>query len=114
MVDKYSNLEETLPQLQRVLRQSIQSEFLEIQKLDTACMKFKTVLEKKPELEKGVYVVFSRFIKKDEHKYETFVFLDDQGKTVANVSGRELELFGIMEPCINLNISEEFEEQNKT
>ena len=64
MVDKYSNLEETLPQLQRVLRQSIQSEFLEIQKLDTACMKFKTVLEKKPELEKGVYVVFSRFIKR--------------------------------------------------
>ncbi len=113
MVDKYSNLEETLPQLQTVLLQSIQSEFLEIQKLDKACMKFKTLLEKKPELTKAVYVIFSRFIKKNEHKYETFVFLDDQGDTVANVSGRELELFGIMEPCINLNISEEFEKQKK-
>ncbi len=113
MVDKYSNLEETLPQLQKVLLQSIQSEFLEIQKIDKACMKFKNVMEKVPEFEKAVYVIFSRFIKKNEHKYETFIFLDKQGKTVAHISGKELDLYGVLEPCINLNVSEAYVEQNK-
>jgi len=113
MIDKYSNLEESLPQLQSVLRQSIQSDFLEIQKIDKACMKLKPVMEKTPELEDAVYVVFSRFIKKNEHKYETFIFLDKAGDTVAHISGKELSLYGALEPCINLNVSEEYEAQKK-
>ena len=111
MIDKYSNLAAELPQLQKVLLDAIQSEFLEIKKVDKECMKFKKASFEFAALEKAEYVVFSKFIRKNEHKYETFVFLDKEGESVAHISGKDLELHGALESCTNLSFSDEYIEQ---
>jgi hypothetical protein len=37
-----------------------------------------------------------------------FVFIDPQGEIVRHVSGREMELYGLLEPCANLHVSQEY------
>ena len=108
-IKKYDNIESELPLLPNVLLETIQSEFLEIQKLDRECVKFNSVSTKMPELLDATYVVFSKFIKKEEHKYEKFIFVNDQGKIIASMSGQDMELYGLLEPQCGLKLSEEYE-----
>lgn len=112
-IEKYDNLKEAIPKLMPVLVEAIQSEFLEIKKIDKECEKFLAVSEQFPEIQKSEYVIFSQHIKKNEHKYEMFVFIDEEGNIVRYVSGSELELYGLLDVCPNLHISDEFIEQQE-
>jgi hypothetical protein len=94
-----------------VLRDAIQSEFLEIKKIEKECEKYIATCEKFPELKKAEYVIFSHHIKKNEHKYEIFVFIDGEGNTVRHITGAEMELYGLLGSCSNLHISEEYIEK---
>ena len=107
-IPKYSNLHEILPELLPVLQESVQSEILEIRKIDKESKKFKMVHERFPILEDAVYVIYSKFIKKCEHEHETFIFLDEKGKSISHISGRELTLHGIIKPCEEFCISEDY------
>lgn len=109
-IEKYDNLKDVIPRLQLVLVEAIQSEFLEIKKVDKECEKYIILSDKIPELQKAEYVIFSHHIKKNEHKNETFVFIDSMGVIVRHVTGREMELYGLLEPCSDLHVSEQFQE----
>ena len=108
-VPKYINIDERFPELTRVLRDSIQSEFLEIRHINKSCEKFKEMSEKITDLQRCAFVIFSKYIKKGDHKHETFAFIDDKGKTVCHVTGRELELYGMLEGCYDLEVNDEFD-----
>ncbi len=112
-IEKYDNLKEVVPKLMPVLTEAIQSEFLEIKKIDKNCEKFLAACEEHPELKNAEYVIFSQHMKKNEHKYEMFVFIDAEGKMSGHLSGAELELYGLLAACPNLHLSEEYEEQQK-
>lgn len=110
-IEKYDNLKEVIPNLMPVLRDAIQSEFLEIKKIDKKCQKFIATCEHFPELKKAEYVIFSQHIKKNEHKYEMFVFIDAKGNMVRHITGAEMELYGLLGSCTNLHVSEEYVEK---
>lgn len=109
-IEKYDNLKEVIPKLLPVLREAIQSEFLEIKKIDKECEKFIETSERFPELKKAEYVIFSQHIKKNEHKYEIFVFIDMEGNTVRHITGAEMELYGLLGSCTSLHVSDEYVE----
>lgn len=110
-IEKYDNLKDVIPNLIPVLRDAIQSEFLEIKKINKECEKFIASCEHFPELEKAEYVIFSHHIKKNEHKYEMFVFIDGEGNVVRHISGAEMELYGLLNACTNLHVSDEYVEK---
>lgn len=110
-IEKYDNLKEVIPNLMPVLRDAVQSEFLEIKKIEKECEKYIATCEQFPELKKAEYVIFSHHIKKNEHKYEIFVFIDGEGNTVRHITGAEMELYGLLGSCSNLHISEEYIEK---
>jgi len=112
-IEKYANLNEVIPNLLPVLETAIQSEFLEIRKIHKACEKFVETCQSFPELAKAEYVIFSQHIKKNEHKHEVFVFIDAKGNTVKHLTGREMELYGLLDACSNLQLTEEYVEQQK-
>ena len=109
-VDKYANIQNELPELQKVLLDAIQSEFLEIQSIEKQCEKYQDACDKIKDLDKAHFVVYSKYIKKADHRYEKFIFLDEHGHEVCNVSGQEMELYGLLGPCMNLELSKEYEE----
>jgi len=110
-IEKYDNLKEVMPKLMPVLVDAIQSEFLEIKKIDRECEKYIASCERFPELKQAEYVIFSQHIKKNEHKYEIFVFIDAEGKIVRHITGAEMELHGLLGSCANLHLSDEYVEQ---
>ncbi len=107
-IEKYDNLKDVIPKLQTVLAEAIQSEFLEIKQINKECAKFIRSCHTFPNLVNAHYVIFSQHIKKNEHKYEMFVFIDAEGNIVQHVTGREMELHGLLTSCTNLHISDEF------
>ena len=107
-IPKYKNIEERLPELPDVLLASIQSEFLEIKHLDKTCDKFQKLSGQISDLKNSDYVVFSKYMKREDRKHETFIFVDDKGDVVCHVSGRELELYGLLEGC-DLEVNNEFD-----
>lgn len=107
-IEKYDNLKDVMPKLQLVLVEAIQSEFLEIKKINKECEKYIASCEQIPDLKKAEYVIFSQHIKKNEHKNEIFVFIDAEGGIVRHVTGREMELYGLLYSCSNLHVSDEF------
>ncbi|PHR54223.1 MAG: hypothetical protein COA44_13920 [Arcobacter sp.] len=109
-VKKYANIQNELPELQEVLLEAIQSEFLEIQSVEKQCEKYQGACEKIKDLDKAHFVVYSKYIKKSDHRYEKFIFLDEHGHEVCNVSGQEMELYGLLGPCMNLELSKEYQE----
>ena len=109
-IEKYDNLKDVMPKLQPVLIEAIQSEFLEIKEINKGCEKYIASCDKIPELKSAVYVIFSHHMKKNEHKYEVFVFIDGDGAIVRHVTGREMELYGLLDSCTSLHVSDEFVE----
>ncbi len=107
-VDKYKDIEEKLPNLQPILLDAIQSDFLEIQSIDRTCDKYQAASAKIPELEGAYYVVYSKYIKKSDHRYEKFIFLDQTGHEVCNVSGQDMELYGLFNSCMSLSLNEAY------
>lgn len=112
-IEKYDNLSEVIPKLLPVLREAIQSEFLEIKEINRECEKFIETCERFPDLKNARYVIFSQHIKKNEHKNELFAFIDEEGKIIRHITGRDMELYGLLGSCSNLHVSEEFEEQQR-
>lgn len=110
-IEKYANLKDVMPNLMPVLRDAIQSEFLEIKKINKECEKYIASCNNFPELEKAEYVIFSHHIKKNEHKYEMFVFIDGDGNIVRHITGADMELYGLLDSCTNLQISDEYVER---
>jgi len=108
-VDKYVNIQEQLPDLQPVLHNAIQTDFLEVQSIDKQCDKYIGACEKIPDLCNAAYVVYSPYVKKTDHRYERFIFLDETGKQVCDVSGQEMELYGLLSSCMSLELSKEYE-----
>ena len=107
-VDKYENIETELPELPKVLLNTIQSDVLEINKVDKVCAKYVGACEKIPKLVDAEYVVYSKYVQKKDHKYEQFIFLDKNGAEVCHVSGQDMELYGLLS-CTALAYSEEYE-----
>jgi hypothetical protein len=105
---KYSNIEIELPKLPKVLLNTIQSDVLEIKSLDKECVKYIETCSKIPELKEACYVVFSKYIDKDNHKYEKFIFLGKEGEELFDVSGSEMELYGLLS-CADLDYTKEYE-----
>ena len=89
-IAKYENIENELPKLQKVLLDAIQSDFLEIRGIEKVCEKYLNACDEIPALKDAQFVVFSKYIKKSDHRYEKFIFLDAEGKEVCNVSGQEI------------------------
>lgn len=112
-IEKYANLHEVMPKLIPVLVDAIQSEFLEIKKINKECEKFIASCGCFPELKKAEYVIFSQHIKKNEHKNEIFVFIDGEGNTIKHLTGHEMELYGLLGSCSNLQLSDEYLELQK-
>lgn len=105
---KYDNLKAELPKLPEVLANTIQSECLEIRSLQKDCPKYVSACSKIPALSDAVYVVYSPYVEKANHKYEKFIFLDKEGVEVCDVSGVEMELYGILDDCNNLDLTEDY------
>jgi hypothetical protein len=112
-IEKYDNLKAVIPKLQAVLVEAIQSEFLEIKQINKECSRFIRSCHTFPNLVKAHYVIFSQHIKKNEHKHEIFVFIDEEGTIIQHVTGKEMELHGLLTSCTNLHISDEFLEENE-
>ena len=107
-VAKYNNIEEMLPKLPKVLLNTIQSDILEIKSLDKSCTKFIDACSKFPKLNSAEFVVYSKYMDKSNHEYEKFIFLDKDGAEVYDVSGHDLELYGLL-ACTSLSLNEEYQ-----
>jgi hypothetical protein len=107
-VKKYTNIEKEFPAMPKVLQEAIQNDVLEIRRLDINCDKFQHACDVFKELTQASYVIFSPYIKRSEHRYETFVFTDKHGTMVGHINGAEMELYGLLKPCINLSLTPEY------
>jgi hypothetical protein len=112
-VDKYENLKNVFPQMQDVIIDSIQSDILDIKKINFTCEQFESICTKYPSLEKAKYVVFSPYISKRDHNFETFIFVDQEGTQVCHLSGQEMSLYGMLESCVELIVSDEYKFSHK-
>ena len=109
-VNKYQNIHVVLPELQKVLLDAVQSDFLEIQSIEKSCEKFIQISELIPVLKKAEFVIYSKYIRKSEHQHEKFIFIDDKGVTLHSVDGNDMELYGLFSPCMKLKFSEEYKD----
>lgn len=100
--EKFENLEEELCDLQEVLKNSLQNEVLTIKKLDKESEKYKQINEKVGDISAAEYVIFSKYMKKEFHDMEKYVFIDKTGKTVCVLSGLEINLYNMIKECDNL------------
>lgn len=107
-ISKYSNIKQELPKLPEVLLNTIQSDILEIKAIDKTCDKYMRACSKITELKDAYYVVFSKYIDKDNHPYEKFVFLGKEGEELFDVGGTEMDLYGILS-CTSLSYTPEYE-----
>lgn len=101
-IEKYENLESELTDLQDVLKRSLQNDVLQIKRLVKSCDKFKCVAHSMCNLSEAEYVIYSKYMKKELHNSESFVFIDKTGKNVCHASGLELALYDMVEECDNL------------
>lgn len=107
-VEKYDNLSETFPRLPTVLSDAIQNEFLAIKKINAECKHYQEACCDHPTLKDATCVIYSPFMKKCAHDYETFIFIDESGEETCHISGREMDLDGMIEPVNALRESEEY------
>jgi hypothetical protein len=110
---KFENLESEFVDLPEVFKNSLQNEVLEIKKLNKASEKFQHVSKDICNIDKAEYVIFSKFMGKEFHQNETFIFVNHTGKMICNLSGRELDLHNMISDCDNLVESEEYTYNHK-
>lgn len=106
---KYENLKDRFPHLQDGLYNSIQNGFLEIKKIDYTCYTYAKACENYPKLEYADCVIYSPYIDKKDHDYETFIFIDSHGGVLEYISGRDVKLYGMIENINGLFINREYE-----
>ncbi|ABB44569.1 hypothetical protein Suden_1291 [Sulfurimonas denitrificans DSM 1251] len=106
-VEKYLNIKEKLPKLPEVLLNTIQSDILELKNIDKTCKKYIDLCSKISEIKDAHYVVYSKYIDKSNHKYEKFIFLGEEGEELFDVSGLEIDLYGLL-TCVDLSVTDEY------
>lgn len=104
-ISKYQNLKDRFPYLQDVLCNSIQNEFLEIKKIKSSCDTYGAACDCHPQLKNACCVIYSPYVDKRDHDYETFIFIDDKGKMVEHISGLDMALYGMLEQVNGLLIN---------
>ncbi|MCK9473041.1 hypothetical protein [Sulfurimonas sp.] len=107
-IKKYANIQEELPKLPEILLNTIQSDVLEIKSIDKKCKKYIDTCSKVPKFNDAFYVVYSKYMDRDNRKYEKFIFLCKEGGELFDVSGAEMELHGLL-ACTNLKYTPEYE-----
>ncbi|MFA6136965.1 MAG: hypothetical protein WC667_02650 [Sulfurimonas sp.] len=100
--EKYENLESELTNLQDVLKESLQNDILQIKRLIKNSEKFKHVSDDICDLADAEYVVYSKYMTKELHDSEYYIFIDKKGNTVCRASGKELSLYNMIEDTDNL------------
>lgn len=108
---KYRNLDQAFPELNEVLKEALQSDRLEISKIDKQCSKFLEASKLHPELSSAEFVIYAPHVRKVDHPFEHFAFIDANGRSVCHVSGADMELYGLLGPCTRLQKSEAFEHE---
>lgn len=106
---KYENLKDKFPRLQDGLYNFIQNGFLEIKKINYTCYRYAKACKNYPKLEYADCVIYSPYIDKKNHNYETFLFIDSYGGILEYISGRDVELYGMLENINGLFVSREYE-----
>lgn len=99
---KFENLETEFVDLPQVFKNSLQNEVLTIKKLNKESKKYKDVTKSVCNIDKADYVIFSTYMGKEYHTLETFIFVNNTGEVVCNLSGRELDLYNMITDCENL------------
>ena len=107
--DKFENLEVELFDLQSVLKNSLQNDVLDIKSINHGCEKFMDTSSKFPELKAAKYVIYSKYMTKKFHDSESFIFVNKTGETVCTLSGRDLDLYDMIQKCQNLIESKNYE-----
>ncbi|EDZ63673.1 hypothetical protein SMGD1_1854 [Sulfurimonas gotlandica GD1] len=110
---KYDNLTDRFPHLQDGLCNAIQNEFLEIKKVNYTCPTYAKACKKYPKLEYADCVIYSPFMDKKNHDYETFIFIDSQGGILEHICDRNLNLYGMLENVNRLFVNTEYEIDRK-
>ena len=98
-ITKYENLEKELVNLPNVLKNSLQKEILAIKELDRDCQKFKKIVSSITAMEDATYVIFSSYMCENYHESEVFMFVNSTGEVVCNISGREIDLYDMIQDC---------------
>lgn len=106
---KYQNLNDRFPHLQDALCDSIQNEFLEIKKINFSCKAYGVACSEHCNLKNACCVIYSPYVDKKNHNYETFIFIDDEGKMVEHISGHKMELYGMLEQINGLLVNSEYQ-----
>jgi len=110
---KFENLEEEFVDLPQVFKNSLQNEVLEIKKLNKESEKFKHVSKDICNIDEAEYVIYSKYMGREYHEQETFIFVNDTGKMVCNLSGREIDLYNMIADCDNLVKTQEYVSTHK-
>lgn len=105
---KFENLEEVMVDLQDVLKNSLQNAILDIKELNKESVKYNKVIQKFPDLKSAQYVIYSKYMTKEFHESEKFVFVDKIGHTVSTLTGKDLDLYDMIKKCELLKESKEF------
>lgn len=105
---KYENIESLFPNLNSILLESLQNESLEIKKLNIKCNKYNNFCKKFPDLKNAKFVIYSPYIEKKYHKYEIFIFINENGKEVCHLKGFEVELYNMIISSSELVVSEDY------
>ena len=105
---KFENLEEIFVDLQDIMKNSLQSGILDIKQLNKESDKYKKVIKEFPDLKDADYVIYSKFMSKEFHESEKFIFINQLGNTVCTLSGAELDLYDMIKKCELLKESKEF------
>lgn len=100
--EKYENLESELTNLQNVLKESLQNDILQIKRLVKGSEKFKHLSDNICDLADAEYVIYSKYMTKELHDSEYYVFIDKKGNTICRASGKELSLYNMIEESDNL------------
>lgn len=109
--NKYRNLDQTFPELNEVLKDALQTDKLDISKIDKQCSKFLDASKLHHELKEAEYVIYAPHMRKVDHPFEHFAFIDGRGRTICHISGTDMELYGLLGPCTRLEKSEAFEHE---
>ena len=110
---KYENIEHELPNLIPVLKQALQTDMLYIKKVNKECEHYAKECQHACFLIDAHYVIYSPYIKGTDHERELFVFLDNTGKTICHIGGNAIEIGGLIRPCENLKLSDEYKQSIK-
>lgn len=105
---KFENIETAFVDLPEVFKNSLQNEFLTIKKLNKNSDKYKNVAKNICHIDNAEYVIFSSYMDKEYHQLETFIFVNDTGEIVCNLSGRELDLYNMITDCDKLVETEDY------